>query len=205
MQLETVEWKRKNRAICDFGIGQVESGTVGGEVGEEWVTTASRVHECSWRVGTRAIMAQGEPVRFGTPSAEEWRGLWLFAKGTTAHDSDEFERVYQEFEERLASLGQVGPQEDCDFYFIGDDRGSRTHELEMVNPKALTVKLLRTLQGWLQEPEFRHWRILTMNYLGPDGAIMVYPSVIRTSRRFKDDIVQCVEDVRRRRLAGEMW
>jgi hypothetical protein len=142
-------------------------------------------------------------VRYGTPSAEEWCGLWLCDEQTRRHTEEEFDAVYRSFEERLAALGKVGYEDGNDFYFRGDDYGDRTQYLEIVNSAALTLSLLKLVQKWLREPDYRWWRIVTSNYLGPDGAIMVYPTIIRVSRKYHGDVGGCVEGIVARRLAGE--
>jgi len=133
---------------------------------------------------------------YGTPSLEESNAPWKRSPDDPFITLDEFEEVYDLFETRLETLGKVGSADGCDFYFRGDDlSGDATQYLELVNPEALTPELLRSLQGWLREPQFQRHRILVVTYISQGATPIVYPDAIRFGSRFGPTIEDATEKI----------
>ncbi len=141
-----------------------------------------RIRKRGADVGTTG--GQERSYRCGTPSLEEWDRRWKFSATDPDVTSDEYDTVWNEFEERLLGIGKRGYSKGCDFYFQGDNHGDRTQYLEIVNPEALTMGLIGHLQRWLKEPRYRQWRIIIITYVAKGAAPMVYPEVIRLGREY---------------------
>ena len=100
----------------------------------------------------------------------------------------EYDRVWGEFERRLACHGNTRSGSGQDFYFRGDNYGDRTQYLEIRSVNRLTMELIGVLQNWLREPQFRQWRILVVTYLDDAAAILIYPSLVRVGQAYGDDL-----------------
>lgn len=133
--------------------------------------------------------------RSGTPSITEWNGLWRSSTTDKQVSDKEYEEYCVFFRKRLIGVGKVGFDDDCDFYFRGDNYGDRTQYLEIVRPASLTFQLVSTLQEWLREPRFRQWRIMILTYVSDAATIMVYPNVVRVGREYGDDIPAALEQI----------
>lgn len=70
---------------------------------------------------------------------------------------------------------------ETDVYHRGDFLNDWTHYIEIENPECLHAGLIETLQSWLRQPGNNHSRIVIPTYtdFGDDGAIMIYPNVVR--------------------------
>ena len=133
---------------------------------------------------------------FGAPSLEESDSPWRRSREDPVITEEEFDEVYNLFAARLETLGNVGCDLDCDFYFRGDDlSGDGTQYFELVNPEALTPSLLLTLQRWLQEPRFQRHRILVVTYISRGATPIIYPSTIRFGSRFGTSIVHATDKI----------
>lgn len=151
---------------------------------------------------------QDSEYRSGTPSLEEWNGLWKSAPSDPPVSDDEYEGVTSAMNERLSSLGKVGFEEGCSFYFRGDNYGDRTQYLEVVDFEILTPALIRKLQSWLHDPTLRMWRILIVTYIDDASAILIYPSAIRTGQFYGNTTEQALmriasDALKRQKHAGD--
>jgi len=147
-----------------------------------------------------------DPFRSGTPSLDEWNGLWRSSPTDPVVGEQEYHEVWEQFQDHLGTLGCTCQGPALEFYFRGDNYGDRTQYLEVAKPESLNVKLVRNLQELLKRPRYRQWRILIVTYIGDAAAPVVYPNVVRLGKEYGNDLHQALDRIVRKmreRMAGK--
>lgn len=137
--------------------------------------------------------------RYGTPSIDEWDGMWTRSSCDPPITDEELRYVWDGWFDKQDMLGPLGDQ----FYCRCDCYGDRTEYLEIREPDCLTPSLLFTLQSWLGgDPILQRWRLLLSTYMGPEFELLIYPDVIRPSKGFNglplEEILSRIRDHLRR-------
>ncbi len=143
----------------------------------------------------------GCEYHFGSPSLDEWNGLWKSHPTDSDVSEQEFERCWcwRRFYRYLARLGRTAHGPNQEFYFRGDNYGVRTQYLELATPAVLNVEFVLKLQDLLKRPVNKQWRILIPTYVSDAAAVLVYRSVVRVGKTYGDDLKGALE-----RIVGEM-
>jgi hypothetical protein len=137
--------------------------------------------------------------RYGTPSLEEWHGLWKRDPNDSDVTESEFNGAFRSLQTWLACHGKIGIAEDCDFFVVGDCQGDKTQCVELVKPDVLTLPFLKQLQGWIKESH-PNWRIVVPTYLSARNVIIVYGDVIRANGEYEANIGASLEIIRNEML-----
>jgi len=137
--------------------------------------------------------------RYGTPSFEEWDQLWKDTEGDSDVNDQEFHAAYQALDLFISRYGKVGFSTDSDFYVLGDSYGDKTQDIEIVNPHAITIEFLNSLQGWIGN-FFPAWRIVIPVFIAPKAAIIVYRDTIRFPEGYEVEPVSGLRTIRERML-----
>jgi hypothetical protein len=122
---------------------------------------------------------------FGTPTFEEWAGLWKCDESDSDITDEEFHAAYTSLDQLLSRYGKVGFKAGCDFYVLGDSYGDKTQDIEIVDPNALTVELIDGLQQWIRH-FFPSWRVVIPTNTEPKALIVVYKDVIRFPNEYEE-------------------
>jgi len=138
--------------------------------------------------------------RCGSPSIEEWEGLWKRDALEATVTNEEFYAAYDSLDEFLSTCGKNGFEDDCDFYVRGDPYGDKTQHIEIVNPNALTVEFLRHLQRWIRE-SYPAWRIVIPTFIAQNAVIVVYENIIRLTKAYETDLIGSLATVRQKMLS----
>lgn len=138
--------------------------------------------------------------RYGTPSLEEWHGLWKSDPSDSEVTDVEFNGTFKSLDKWLAQYGKTGVREDCDFYVVGDCQGDKTQCVELVNPNVLTMPFLKFLQRWISE-FYPKWRIVVPTYLAPHNVILAYKDSIRANREYEANLEESLAVIRAQMFA----
>jgi len=122
-------------------------------------------------------MASSKKFRSGNLRLDEWNGLWE----AVPDDSPLANKESYEFYDQIASM--------CESYcasrrlamssiYPRGDYVDRSEYIELDRADYLTYELILSLKQWLEEHFSAKWRIIVSTYLGPEGAIIIYPKMI---------------------------
>jgi hypothetical protein len=141
------------------------------------------------------MSGQALDYRFGTPSLEEWHGLWKLDEFDGDVTEDEFYKSFKSLHNWISQFGKSGTGEDCDFFVVGDCHGDKSQCLEMVNPYALTMDLLYCIQKWLKT-YYPNWRVIIPTLLEPHNVIIVYQHAFRANKEYEQDLRSSLNSIR---------
>lgn len=141
---------------------------------------------------------------YGTPSLEEWHGLWKTEPMDQEVTEEEFNNVYTSLDNWMSKYGKIGFEPDCDFFVVGDCQGDKTQSLELVNPNILSLQLLEYIQKWLNA-QFPSWRVVIPTFLGPYNVIVVYKGSVRTNREYELDLKGGLDNIRLEMLLSDAY
>jgi len=95
----------------------------------------------------------------------------------------------------ISQLGNVGYEDDCDFFIIGSILEDKTHCIEFVNPAKLTINFIHQIQQWIAQV-YPHWRIFIPTYLDPKAVIIIYRSAIRLPKVYEGNTEDGLQRIR---------
>jgi hypothetical protein len=125
--------------------------------------------------------------RSGTPSIGEWNGAWRANASEGEVSQTEWQTVWASLDQHLTKCGKNGFDDESDFFLRSTwFREHRSQVVEIVNPRALTLEFLTSLQDWMMQ-KHPNWRVIIPLFLGETNVLVVYPQTIRGGIEFEPD------------------
>jgi hypothetical protein len=141
-------------------------------------------------------MARKE-YKMGTPSLQEWEGLWRHSEQERPATIDECRKATDSLWSHLEKSYRVGSGDWDDLFLRGDFLGDRSQVLEVVYPPVLCQGVFQQLSDWIASTAPK-WRVIIPTFLGHREAFVIYPEGVRNGSSFSQTLSEdkCAETAR---------